>query len=94
MAVQLGMQLHYRCVFDVTAPGEAATIWSDLAKSIRAWIAGKEATNDAFFSRWFFTGGEWKPPGQPRVFVKTERFVGDGAETPQRSRVATPAKAL
>lgn len=81
MAVHLGTQLHYRCVFDVAAPTAATAIWTDLAKSIRAWIAGKEVTNEAFFSRWFFAGGEWKPPGQPRVFVKTERFVGDGAET-------------
>ena|GEM_PF-1153725 len=80
MSLPSAIQLHYHCAFDLKPAAGANPSWTDLVKSIRAWIGEKLTTNDAYGSRWFFAGGEWKPPGQPRVVIKTGLVVGTGTE--------------
>lgn len=80
MSLPSAVQLHYRCAFDLKPTAGASPSWTDIVKSIRAWIAEKLTTNEAYGSRWFYAGGEWKPPGQPRVMIKTGRVVGTGTD--------------
>jgi hypothetical protein len=81
MPAWLGMQLHYRCVFDL-APAIEEAEWGDIVRTIRRWIAdGQNLGQDQLFHRqWLFTGGEWQMPGAPRIRVSSNRFVGTGSE--------------
>jgi len=72
MLVPAGAHYHFGCLFDLKAENQAATDWSDLLKQIRAWITRKYPDNQPLRGRWFFSGGEWRLLGTPRVWVKTE----------------------
>lgn len=74
--------IHYRCSFDLRPQRSLDQPWSSLVKSIRHWIEqspqhAPPETNEAFFTAWFFRGGEWKPPGTRYYFVQTARLIGD-----------------
>ncbi len=74
-------QVHFRSAFTLVSSSQKQ--WGDLPRIVRKWISNRPELNDAFWSAWFFAGGEWKPPGG-REFVKTAAFVGTGTdESPQ-----------
>jgi hypothetical protein len=72
--------LHYRCVFDLRPNDGSNEPWTEIVRTIRQWISGRETTNEAFGGRWMYVGGQWKPPGEPRVLVETSSVVGTGSE--------------
>jgi hypothetical protein len=47
---------------------------------VRKWIAGKTEPNEAFWSRWYFAGGTWRPSTGGREVVSTVRRIGTGTE--------------
>src|SRR5688500_4893186 len=78
-------QLHFRCSFELRPTTQDDEPWSTLIKTVRNWVADTPracppTTNPAFFSSFFFTGGEWRPPSAPLSFVRTARHVGNGSD--------------
>ena len=83
MAVLHEHELHYRCSFELTSLKPSEKMWSELVRLVRSWISGRfssEQDNLALGAKWFFVGGEWRPPKQSRVFVKTEKCIGIGSD--------------
>ena len=81
MAVVHEHELHYRCSFDLTSPNAIERTWGEVVRSVRSWISGRfpsEQASAALGGKWFFVGGEWRPPKQSKILVKTERCVGQG----------------
>ncbi|MCL5744322.1 MAG: hypothetical protein M1541_10415 [Acidobacteria bacterium] len=53
-----GMQLHYRCSFDITAIDGSG--WGEVIKSIRSWVQKKVGQQDQVAKAWCFRGGAWR----------------------------------
>ena len=88
MAVSHEHELHYRCSFDLTSPSPIEKTWGDLVRLVRSWISGRFSSDQASAAlggKWFFVGGEWRPPRQQRVLVKTERCIGQGDDLAPQS---------
>ncbi len=82
--IAYGTQLHFQCAFELRHVPGIADPWTTLAKSIRHWIEGAPRdcppeTNPAFYSAWFFNGGEWRTP-RSHHYVRTACLVGDGSD--------------
>lgn len=81
MAILHEHELHYRCNFDLTSPKAVEQTWGELARLVRSWISARFTSDQAFTAlggKWFFVGGEWRPPKQSRAIVRTERCTGQG----------------
>ncbi|MFZ0634378.1 MAG: hypothetical protein WA755_05470 [Candidatus Acidiferrales bacterium] len=81
-------ELHYRCSFDLTSPNGIERTWANLVRLVRSWISGRilsEQTSAALGGRWFCVGGEWRPPKQSKILVKTERCIGQGKDLAPQS---------
>lgn len=72
----IGLNLHYRCAFDLRS-GKGPVAWADAVKLVRRWIDQKERVDDLHKS-WFFTGGRWRGRGRASAEVTTEFFAGTG----------------
>lgn len=83
MANPLAATIHFRSSFEMRATTSDDLAWSRLIKSVRHWVESSPqlsppTTNEAFFTAWFFLGGEWKAPGPQYRIVRTSRLIGDG----------------
>jgi len=76
MSDMIGLNLHYRCAFDLHSR-KGPVVWSDAVKLARRWIDQKERVEDLHKS-WFFTGGRWRGRGRASAEVTTEFFEGAG----------------
>lgn len=72
----IGLNLHYRCAFDLRSRRDPVA-WPDAVKLVRRWIDQKEHLEDLHKS-WFFTGGRWRGRGRGSAEVTTEFFEGTG----------------
>jgi len=76
-------ELHYRCGFHLTSPKPTERVWGELIGLVRSCITSlypSQHATPALGGKWFFVGGEWRPPKQSRALVKTERCIGKGSD--------------
>ncbi len=84
MLVPAGAHYHFGCLFELKACALDGGGRADLIRQIRSWIWRKYPDGKPLGSRWFFSGGEWRMPGVPRVWVRTQAACGtDSQEIPQ-----------
>ncbi len=82
---QVDGQLHFKCTFELCPTATCIDPWSTLAKMLRSWVeqspkGAPPPANPAFYTSWFYVGGEWRALGPAYHFVKTARLIGTGNE--------------
>jgi len=85
MIIDHATRLHFQCSFTLRAATSVDEPWTELIKSVRHWISKAPrncppTTNDAFYSAWFFSGGEWRGTGGNYHYLKSARVTGEGEE--------------
>ena len=80
MPISIDHHVHFRCMFKLSPEPTAITKWGDIPYAIRRWIAKRAEKNSGFQGKWFFVGGQWRPSGDTRFLVQTERCVGEGKD--------------
>lgn len=73
--------LHYRTRFSLRPTTDSPIDWGDVVRKVRFWIGKRVERNDAYNrGSWFYTGGQWAPPGGQGTLVETRRFIGSGTD--------------